>query len=250
MGAAGASTPWVAEKVRAAQDRLCASADAERAAAAARYFPSRPPILGAKSGLARELGADLARGLRDVTLEEILEAAEMLYATGVMEDGACANEMLGRLWRRLSPADWERFEGWIRGFTCWATTDSFCLKVLGQLVLRDGPPEERLERWTASESLWLRRAACASLIRAARVGEHLALVFRIADRLLDDPEPMVQKGLSWTLKELTKGDAEALITYLRARTGQVSPLTLRHACERMTVEQKARARRADSAQGD
>jgi 3-methyladenine DNA glycosylase AlkD len=235
----------VAERVRAAQARLRAGADPERAAAAARYFPNRPPILGAESGLARELGADLASYLRDRgSPEDILDAAELLYVTGVMEDGACANEMLGRLWRCLSPADWDRFEGSIRGFTCWATTDSFCLKVLGHLVLRDGPPEERLECWAASESVWLRRAACASLVRAARVNQHAPLVFRICDRLLDDPEPMVQKALGWTLKELTKGDVEAVIGYLLARAGRASPLMLRHACERMTPEQRARARSA------
>ncbi|MBN1401088.1 MAG: DNA alkylation repair protein [Anaerolineae bacterium] len=232
----------VVEQVRAAQARLRANADPERAAAAAPYFPSRPPILGAPSGLARQLGAALARELRARAVEELLQAAELLYTTGVMEDGACANEMLGRLWRRLSFADWDRFEGWLREFTCWGTTDSFCLKVLGHLVLRDGPPVKRLERWATSDGLWLRRAACVSLIRAARAGAHAPLTFRICDRLLDDPEPLVQKALGWTLKELTRADVESVVAFLRARRVRVTSLALRHACQLMSPEQRAQAR--------
>jgi 3-methyladenine DNA glycosylase AlkD len=232
----------VAEHVQAAQARLRVNVDPERAAAAARYFPSRPPILGAPSGLAHQLGAALARELRARAVKELLQAAELLYTTGVMEDGACANEMLGRLWRQLSPADWDRFECWLREFTCWGTTDSFCLKVLGHLVLRDGPPEERLERWAASDALWLRRAACVSLIRAARTGAHVPLIFRICDRLLDDPAPMVQKALGWTLKELTRADVESVVGFLGARKGRVSSLALRHACQRMSPEHRAQVR--------
>jgi 3-methyladenine DNA glycosylase AlkD len=231
--------------VRAAQARLRAGADAERAAKAARYFPSRPPILGAESGLARELGAELGRALAGRgSHAEIVQAAEMLYATGVMEDGACANEALARVWRFLTPDDWDAFEGWIRQFTCWATTDSFCLKVLGHLVVRDGPPRERLLSWSGSDSVWLRRAACASLIRAARQATHESLLFQICDQLLGDPEPMVQKALGWTLKELGKGDLEGVISYLRQRGARLAPLTLRHATERMTADQKARVRSA------
>lgn len=224
------------------RDRLHAAADPERAEKASSFFPNKPPILGTPSGLSRELGAELARRLKaQGDLEAVIASAEDLFGSGVMEEGACANEMVGRFWRRFSPDDWDHFHDWIGLFTCWGTTDSFCLKLLGHLVLRDGPPMPRLREWARRGSVWHRRAALVCLIRAARKGRHIDAVHELADVLLADPAEMVQKAIGWTLKEACKGDAESVIGYLRARRQSMGQLAFRHACERMTAEQRARA---------
>ena len=235
------STPQ--QMAAAAQEALRAEADPGRAAQAARYFPSRPPIVGAPSGMARELGAELARELgRMAEATDLSIVAETLYATGVMEDGACANEMLGRLWRCFSETDWDRFEGWVSHFTCWATTDSFGLKVLGPLVLRDGPPVERLERWTGASCHWQRRAALVSVIPAVRKGLHLGVTWPMLERLLVDPHEMVQKAVGWTLKEASKADTGAVIGFVQDHRGRMTRLAMRHALQRMSAEQRALAR--------
>lgn len=223
--------------------RLHGAADPQRAEKASSFFPSKPPILGTPSGLSRELGAELARRLKTLgDLDAVIASAEALFSSGIMEEGACANEMLARFWRRFGPDDWDRFDHWIGLFTCWATTDSFCLKVLGHLILRDGPPRGRLRDWARSESIWHRRAALVCLIRAGRKGKHTEAICELADALLADSEDMVQKAIGWTLKESCKGDLEAIIGYLGACGERMGQLAFRYACERMTAEQKVRAR--------
>jgi len=229
--------------VQEIRSRLRDVADPDRARKASTFFPSNPPILGTPSGFSNELGKEMARRLRaDGDLSDVIAVAEALYRDGIVEEAACANEMVGRFWRRFGSDDWPTFDRWVGWFNCWGTTDSFCLKLLGHLVLRDGPPMDRLRDWARSEHVWHRRASLACMIRAARKGQHVAEIFELADSLLADPEDTVQKAIGWTLKELCKGDVEAVIVYLRARRERMTKLAFRYACERMSTEQKGRAR--------
>ncbi len=229
--------------VQEIRSRLRDVADPERAKKASAFFPSKPPILGVPSGFANELGREMARRLRaEGDLSDVIAVAEALYRDGVMEEAACANELAGRFWRRFGPDDWPTFDRWVGWFNCWGTTDSFCLKLLSHLVLRDGPPMPLLREWARSEHVWRRRASLASMIRGARKGRYVEGILELADLLLDDPKDTVQKAIGWTLKETCKGDVEAVIAYLRSRRERMTKLAFRYACERMSAEQKGRAR--------
>ncbi len=227
------------ELLRQYRARLRAFADEERARKAASFFPNRPPILGVPSGMARDLGRELAQSLRrEGTLDDVIAIAGDLFKSGVLEEAALANEVLARFWRRFGAEHWPLFDRWIDCFTCWGTTDSFCVKVLGHLVLRDGAPQGRLRAWASSPHLWHRRAALACLIRALRKGREIALLYELADQLLSDEQDLVQKAIGWTFKELTKGDPQAVIAYVRTRRDRMTSLARRYACERLTAEQR------------
>lgn len=223
--------------------RLEAAADPERAREAARFFPGEVRVLGVPSGFTNALGRELADALREQGwgAEEALWLAERLYAHQCMEAGAVANEMLGRRWRWLSEEHWERFDRWLDWFDNWATTDSFCLKVSGPLVARDGAPPW-LRRWAEGASVWRRRAALVSLIPAARRGGERDLLLALCALLLADEEPYVQKAIGWSLKELCKADIDAVIAFLQAHGDAMPAATVRYACERMTDAQRAMAR--------
>ena len=228
--------------VREACFRLREEADPERAEQALVYFPSRPPILGAPSGLGRELGKRLGRRIKaQGSLEDAIAVADGVFRSGVLEESACANEILALFWREFGPDDWELFERWIDGFTSWGTTDSFCLKVLSHLVLRDGPPMDRLRIWVLSDCLWRRRAALACMVRVARKGLCQAELFELLDSLLADPEDLVQKAIGWILNELSRGDAEATIGYVGSHLVLMTRISQRRACEKLTPAQRRRA---------
>jgi 3-methyladenine DNA glycosylase AlkD len=226
--------------VAACHTRLEAAADPARAAEAAKFFPSNPPILGVPTGLTNTLGKELVERLKhDGSLDDIIAVAEALFASGIMEEGSCANTVLAAFWRRFMPQHWDTFERWLGLFNCWGTTDSFGLKVLGPLVLRDGPPSERLRTWSRSSHVWTRRASMVSLVPAARKGGHVDLILEITDALLADPQDAIQKAVGWMLKELCKGDVQAVVTYLAGRRECMARLAFRYASEKLTPAQKA-----------
>lgn len=245
------------ERIESFRAQLRARANPERARQAARFFPGNPPILGLPSGESRQAGRELTSWLKtEGQLDDVIAVADTLFADGVLEECACAIELLAAFWRQFGGRQegyrrhWPLFDHWIGGFNTWASTDSLCLKVVGRLVLRDGPPMDWLALWAQSEYVWRRRAALVSLVPAVRRGHFWAELFRLADSLRADPDDRLQKALGWTLKELCKGDVEATIAYLRARGAEMSPLAVRYACEGMTPEQKARARRLRCARSE
>jgi 3-methyladenine DNA glycosylase AlkD len=225
--------------------RLQEAADPERAREAKRLFPREVRVLGTPSGWANELGRYLSSALRAQggDVRDALWLAQRLYQQQTMEAGTVANEMLGRWWRKLGVGDWERFDRWLDWFDNWGTTDSFCLKVSGPLVARDGAPSDVLRRWARGDSVWRRRAALVSLIPAARKGGERDLLLELCEELLRDDEPYVQKAIGWSLKELCKGDMEAVIGFLQAHGDAMPTSTVRYACERMSEGERDSARR-------
>jgi 3-methyladenine DNA glycosylase AlkD len=63
-------------------------------------------------------------------------------------------------------------------------------------------------------------------------------ILRVADRLLGDPDPMVQKGVGWLLKEATRRRADRIVAYLVRRRHRTSRLVLRYASEKLPPAQR------------
>ncbi len=220
---------------------LRAHADPENAAGAQRWFVGGTKTYGVHrevlDGLSRETAATLkARG----GLPAALRIADRLYRSRNMDEAALAALILVRFSRDIRPAQFAAFDRWVNFLNDWASTDSLCTQVMGPLI-RDHPQlVRRVVPWTRSRHRWRRRSAAVSLIPLARTGERLREVFAIADRLIGDPDDMVQKGVGWLLKEATRPRAREVVTYLVARRDRATRLVLRYACEKLRPAQRQR----------
>jgi len=215
-----------------AQAGLRKDASPEQAARTRRFFAENPPILGTPIGVSERLGKELALQVRVLGgLNDAVWLAGKLFLSGYVEEGACAGTLLESVQKRFTLADWPLFDTWLDSFTCWATTDSFGLKVAANVVLRCGPPIDWLQHWAQADLLWKRRASLVSLIRCVRVAREVDLAFSLCDSLLDDQEPLVQKAVGWLLKELCKGDQAATEGYLLSRASRLRRTTATYARE-------------------
>ena len=57
--------------------------------------------------------------------------------------------------------------------------------------------------------------------------------FTVADRLMEDDDDMVQKGVGWLLKEASKKNPEEVRSYLLNWRDRTSALVLRYASEKL-----------------
>jgi 3-methyladenine DNA glycosylase AlkD len=233
--------PSTVISARSLRTTLRAHADPENAAGAQRFFVGGVKTYGVHreylDGFAREAVASLKQR-RGVAAA--LRIADSLYRSRNMDEAALAARILERFGRDLGPAHFPTFDRWINFLNDWASCDSLCTQVVGP-VIRDHPALiRRVLPWTRSKHRWRRRAAAVSLISLARTGERLTNVFRIADRLLGDPDDMVQKGVGWLLKEATRQRAGEVITYLIANRDRTTRLVLTYAAEKLGPAQRAR----------
>jgi len=189
--------------------------------------------------------ADLRRYAREMHKELasdpalLLEVAERLFAGAVLEEKALAVTMIEPSLKRFGSAEFRRFERWLGKVSSWADHDALTMYLIGPMMVAGPARATRPLRWAASPNRWRRRAAAVSLIHGIRRGLFYGEAAAVTDRLLDDRDDMVQKGLGWLLREWAKHDPKAALPVLMALRGRASRLVLRTACEKLSPAQRA-----------
>jgi 3-methyladenine DNA glycosylase AlkD len=210
---------------------------ADGAEKAKRYFREPIQSWGLTMGMCQEIAAKYYPRVKGY-LPLALEVAGELHAHGVMEVAIIGANLMRRMKNKLKPEHFEVFDGWVDTLTNWATTDTLCTGIIFVTIQRDSSLAERLLEWTASENRWRRRAAAVSLVPIARRGEMLDDAFRIADRLMEDRDDMVQKGVGWLLKEASKKHPDEIHDYLVKWRPKTTGLVLRYASEKLPVDKR------------
>ena len=211
--------------------------NAKKAEAAKRYFREPIESWGLPMPLCKEIAATFYPRVKE-NLPLAVKVVGELHRHGVFEVAVVGDYMLTRMKGYFTPRHFDTFDGWVDTLSNWANTDGMCTGLISETVRKDPKLVERLLDWTNSENRWRRRAAVVSLVPIARKGEMLNDVFRLADRLMEDPDDMVQKGVGWLLKEASKRHPEEVREYLLRWRLKTSALVLRYASEKLPSDKR------------
>jgi len=219
------------------REELRRRANPEDAEKARRFFREPIDTLGLSTTACREVARSFYLRLkRDLPLA--LEVGGELYSSGVLEEAGVAAGIVKHMRRSLRTAHFDIFDGWVDHLTNWANTDGLYCDLIFWMIRLEPSLVGRLLDWTESESRWRRRAAAVSMVPIVRRGEMLEETFLIADRLMEDSDEMVQKGVGWMLKEASKRHPEEVRGYLLRWRERTSALILRHASEKLPPEKR------------
>ena len=206
--------------------------DPEKAEKIRRYF--REPIK--TYGLSSDDVKEIAKGchpLRKGDLKKAIDVAGPLIESMNLDEASVGIRLMRRVAKLLDAVHFELLDRWVDHLTNWANTDGLSAWVISPVVERDPRLVERLLDWTASGSRWRRRAAAVSLVPVARRGEMLEEAFTVAERLMEDGDDMVQKGVGWLLKEASKRHPDEVRGYLIRWRERAPALVLRYASEKL-----------------
>lgn len=117
----------------------------------------------------------------------------------------------------------------------WDLVDVSAYHIVGAWLL--DRPRPILRRLASSESLWERRIAIVSTWAFIRTGD-LAETFRLAEKLLGDPEDLMHKACGWMLREAGKRDVAALERFLDAHVSEMPRTMLRYAIEKLPEKRR------------
>jgi len=113
-----------------------------------------------------------------------------------------------------------------RGLDSWWSVDSFARTLSGPAWRERLVGDGLIDKWARSSDKWWRRAALVSTVALnvrSRGGKgDVPRTLKICMLLVDDHEDMIEKALSWALRELVVHDAEAVrdfIAQYEARLG-------------------------------
>ena len=113
-----------------------------------------------------------------------------------------------------------------QGIDSWDTVDAFSRTLSGPAWLHGFASDGVIRAWAKSEDLWWRRAALVSTValnmRSYGGAGDAPRTLAICEMLASDREDMVQKALSWALRELVWHDADAVQAFLDARDSDLA----------------------------
>jgi 3-methyladenine DNA glycosylase AlkD len=138
--------------------------------------------------------------------------------------------------QRLGEADVEELG---QGIHSWGSVDSFARLVSGP-AWRDGQvSDELIHRWAESEDRWWRRAALVSTValnvRSQGGRGDVPRTLGVCRLLVDDPDDMVVKALSWALRELVVHDPEAVRGFLEEHEDRLAARVKREVRNKLTT---------------
>lgn len=202
-----------------------------------RYFPPDPdaPFIGVRMGAVFEL-AKTALDLPAGELETLLEQP-------THEVRALACSIMGKCAARPKTAEGRRDElyalylGRHDRIDQWDLVDLAARDVVGGYLLeRDRAPLAEL----ASSAFWPeRRTALVATFAFLRRGE-LDDAYELAETLVDDPEPLVQKALGWVLRAAGDHDRDRLTAFVERHAATMPRVALRAAIEHYDKPERAR----------
>jgi 3-methyladenine DNA glycosylase AlkD len=178
--------------------------------------------------------------LNDAGLDYLLEVADELFHGEVLEEKTLAVYLLQDSVADLSERQFKVLEKWLDRVSSWADHDALAYYLLGKLIAAEPKRVTRVFVWAKSKNRWHRRAAAVSLIPGARAKQFVPEMVRLAERLLDDKDDMVQKGLGWLLREAAKFNSKQTVPLLMSIRERAPRLVLRTGCEKL--DEKTRIR--------
>lgn len=128
----------------------------------------------------------------------------------------------------------------------WNTCDWFCVRVLSQLVDREGESCARaLGEWAKAENLWRRRAAGVAFVKhAARGGEFFPgftdFLLRICHLTVQSPQRFAQTGTGWVVRSVSSGDRAAATAWIENHLPALSREGVRYCVEKLPDQERLR----------
>ena len=163
-------------------------------------------------------------------LEERLELATRLLGRHIGEFGFAGIFVLAKSTAELDPGHFPYLDQRMDDFRSWSHVDYFCGDVL-QPLLKRFPAETlaQLDIWSQSPNRFKRRSSVVAFARkVGGSGQYTAECLALCDRLIWDPEDIVQKGVGWALKVNMRAAPDTVIDYVKElrRMGVPSTITL------------------------
>jgi 3-methyladenine DNA glycosylase AlkD len=184
----------------------------------------RKAAVQARRSLAREHGMDF-----------VVQVADQLFSGRNLEEKVFAVFLLEKQTKDFGGDEFQLFASWLDRVSSWADHDALVHDVLAPMVAAKPSRSRQVFLWAKSPNRWRRRAACVALIRGTRERMFFPQIVRLSNRLLNDDDDMVQKGLGWLLRETAKADPRRTVPYLMKIRKNAPRLVLRTACETLPV---------------
>ena len=227
--------------VRKIEQSLIPFSDPERAAGGKAYLKSDLDFMGVAVPDLRRQVRDWSRRQRGLDRNDLQRLCRALWQRRNHELRAFAIELLRFRRDLLESSDIALLEWMLERSDSWAYVDAIAVHLVGPLVEEFPRLSGELDRWSADENFWMRRAAILGLLLPLRRGAGDWRRFaRYADDMLEEREFFIRKAIGWVLRDVSKKDPDRVSSFVAARVERISGVTIREAVKYLPDEDKER----------
>ncbi len=179
----------------------------------------------------RKVRRDFSRRIVQIDPEVVTQVAFKLIAKRQFLLRFIAYELVLHHPVAMSTLDQETVERLGNDIDSWYAVDTFGCYISGVAWREKRISASVIRGWAHSNNVWWRRAAVVSTIplnNTARGGKgDTKQTLEICNLMIDDREDMVVKALSWSLRELSKKDADAVASFVAKHRERLAPRVIR-----------------------
>jgi 3-methyladenine DNA glycosylase AlkD len=177
----------------------------------------------------------------DMTIEDYLNLGDLLISTGKFEEADYAILFIASKKDEFSIETFDRIGKWLEnGIQNWANTDVLCMLVLTEFIFNRIIEPKDFINWTISESKWKRRAVPVTFYEVIKKGHRPESILSVIEKLMEDKEEDVQKGLGTLLREIWKKQPKIAEDFLLKWKDKCGRKIIHYATEKMKKDDKAK----------
>lgn len=171
---------------------------------------------------------------KDMSTDDYLILGDKLVSTGKFEEAGFAVQFIVSRQDEFSMATFNRIGKWLEnGIQNWANTDVLCMVVLSVFIFKEIVQPKDFASWTKSVSKWKRRAVPVTFVEAIKKGHKPEPILSVIEKLMEDEEEDVQKGLGTLLREIWKKQPELAEEFLLKWKDRCGRKIIHYATEKM-----------------
>ena len=178
------------------------------------YMKNKFDYFGLKSPVRKELQKPFLLKAQVPPKGEVESIIKKLWQKPEREVQYFAQELLQKYTKLYELKDISLFEYCITHKSWWDTVDFIASNILGP-YFKKFPEQQKVyvEKWIASENLWLQRSALLFQLKYKEEVDTVLLSFSI-NSLLGSKEFFINKAIGWSLRQYSKYNPEWIIDFV------------------------------------
>lgn len=170
----------------------------------------------------------------DMTIADYLNLGDLLISTGKFEEAGYAIGFIASKRDEFTTETFDRVGKWLEnGIQNWANTDVLCMLVLPEFIYNKIIEPNDFINWTKSESKWKRRAVAVTFYEVIKKDHSPESILSVIEKLMEDKEEDVQKGLGTLLREIWKKQPDIAEAFLLKWKDNCGRKIIQYATEKM-----------------
>lgn len=212
-------------------ETLNSFADPKRIEFAKNSYPTKMQVIGVTNPNLKIVLKELKNITKSNSIDEKYKIAQMLVETDIFECQQLAHEFIGNDKKNIKYITREYLNTFNKNMDNWVSVDYYGALFIGYAWREHIIETSDVKCFLNSDDFWIRRIAVVATValnQKARGGKgDVSRTLEICELVVDDHEDMINKALSWALRELAKINTEPVHKFLIKHQNKLHKRVLR-----------------------